>query len=121
MSKRDALRSKTVGAAKKFRTELVTVDGEEVEVRQLSVRDRLNVYNRSTKNGVLDPLQFQIWAVISTCYVPGTNEKLFEDADYDGLVDQPTGGFLDQLSEAAINMLNVEANPTNDSAETQTK
>jgi hypothetical protein len=121
MSKRDALRSKTVGAKKNFRTQIVTVDGEPVEVRQLSVRDRLDVYNRSTKNGQLDPLQFQIWSVIATCYVPETNEKLFEDADYDSLMDQPTGGFVDTLSEAAVNMLNPEGKPTNDSAATSTK
>lgn len=121
MSARDKLRSKTVGKAKAFRTETVTVDGEQIEVRQLSVRDRLDVYNRSSKNGVLDPLQFQIWAVIATCFVPGTKERLFEDADYDSLIDQPTGSFVDQLSEAAINMLNAEAKPTNDSAETPTK
>jgi hypothetical protein len=120
MSKRDALRAKTVGSAKQFRSEIVTVGGEEIEVRQLSVRDRLDVYNRSTKNGVLDPLQFQIWAVISTAFVPGTNERLFEDGDYDSLVDQPTGNFIDKLSEAAINMLNVEGKPTNGSAETLT-
>jgi len=121
MSKRDAIRSRTVGGKKNFKTEIVTVDGEEIEVRQLSVRDRLDVYNRSSKNGVLDPLQFQIWAVIATCYVPGTKERLFEDTDYDSLIDQPTGSFVDQLSEAAINMLNAEAKPTNDSVEAQTK
>lgn len=121
MSKRDVLRSKTVGGAKKFRSKIVTVDGEDIEVRQLSVRDRLDVYNRSTKNGVLDPLQFQIWSIIATCYVPDTREKLFDDADYDSLMEQPTGGFVDQLSEAAIDMLNAEAKPTNDSAGTQTK
>jgi hypothetical protein len=120
MSARDKLRSKTVGAKKNFRSEIVTVDGEEVEVRQLSVRDRLDVYNRSTKNGTLDPLQFQIWAVIATVYVPGTKERLFEDADYDSLIDQPTGSFVDKLSEAAVNMLSVEAKPTNDSAATLT-
>jgi starvation-inducible outer membrane lipoprotein len=120
MSQRDALRSKTVGAPKNFRSKVVTVDGDDFEVRQLSVRGRLDVYNRSTKNGILDPLQFQIWAVIATCYVPGTAEKVFDDTDYDLLVDQPTGSFVDKLSEAAIEMLGTEAKPTNDSAETQT-
>jgi len=121
MSKRDAIRGKTVGGKKNFRTEIVTVDGEDIEVRQLSVRDRLDVYNRSTKDGVLDPLQFQIWSVIATCFVPGTKERLFEDADYDSLMDQPTGSFVDKLSEAAVEMLNVESKPTKDSAETPTK
>lgn len=121
MSARDKLRSKTVGKAKNFRSKIETIDGDEYEVRQLSVKDRMTVYNKATKNGVLDPLQFQIWAVISTCFVPGTNEKLFDDTDYESLINQPTGGFLDQLSEAAVLMLNPEANPTNDSVETPTE
>jgi hypothetical protein len=121
MSKRDALRAATVGAKKQFRTKIEVINGEEFEVRQLSVKDRMDVYNKATKNGVLDPLQFQIWAVISTVYVPGTNEKLYDETDYEGLVTQPTGGFLDQLSEAAVAMLNPEEKPTKDSVETQTE
>jgi hypothetical protein len=121
MSARDKLRAKSVGAAKRFRKEVVTVDGDDFEVRQLSVRDRMDVYNRATKNGVLDPLQFQIWAVISTVYVPGTDERVFEDTDYESLVKQPTGSFVDKLSEAAVNMLGAEAKPTNDSVETPTE
>lgn len=121
MSVRDKLRSKTVGAAKNFRKQIETVDGEDFEVRQLSVRDRMDVYNKATKNSVLDPLQFQIWAVISTVFVPGTDERVFEDTDYESLVKQPTGSFVDKLSEVAVSMLGSEAKPTNDSVETPTE
>ena len=120
MSKRDALRSLTVGKSKIFKKEIVTVDGAEIEVRQLSVGERKRVLNRSSKNGEVDPLDFQIWAIISTCYVPGTEEKLFEDTDYNVLSEQPTGGFVDELSKKAVSMLSMEAKPTNDSNETPT-
>jgi hypothetical protein len=120
MSKRDAIRSKTVGSAKIFKKEIVTVDGEQIEVRQLSVGDRKKVLARSSKNGEVDPLDFQIWAIISTCYVPETEEKLFEDTDYNVLSEQPTGGFVDELSKVAVSMLSMEGKPTNASNETTT-
>jgi hypothetical protein len=120
MSTRDKLRAKTVGSPKTFRSINVTVDGEEIEVRQLSVKQRINIFNKATKNGEVNPLEFQIWSVIYTCYVPGTPERVFDETDFDGLAEQPTGSFLDELSAAAMKMINIEERPTNDSEETKT-
>ena len=121
MSVRDKLRSKTVGAPKNFKSTTVEIDGEEFEIRQPSVKERMDIFNHSSKDGGVNALDFQLWSVIRTCYVPGTNERVFEDSDYSVLADQPAGSFLDKLGEAAMTMLNLEEKPTSDSKGTATK
>jgi hypothetical protein len=115
MSLRDTIRSKTVGAPKHFKKNVVKVEDVEVEVRQMSVKDRLDIFNKASNGeGGVDPLKFQLWSVIYSCYVPGTNERIYEEYDYDSLVSVPTGSFVDILASEATKLMNVsnEENPT---------
>lgn len=117
MAKRDEIRAKTVAAAKKFQSERVTVDGMEVEVRQPTVAERGLILDsagsidpENPKRVKVDIAKLQVNAVIACCYVSGTDEKVFEEADRDSFLAQPAsrGGWFDELSTAAQRLLNVD-------------
>lgn len=107
MSTRDAIRKATIGAKKNFKSEVVEFSGVEVEIRQPSHKRRRELLKKARdKNGDVDPLDFLVWATIENVFVPGTDETVFEEGDYDQLIEQPTGGFLDVLGEKAIEIFN---------------
>ena len=119
MSIRDNLRSKATNG--KFRTKIVEVEGERVLVKQPSVRGRRDLMNKATKeNGQVDLAEFLIWGLINNCYVPedakgadgkkdpDAGKRIWEDTDYDSLMEQPAGGTLDELGSVAAELLNVE-------------
>lgn len=122
MAKRDQLRAKTVGAKKQFRTELVTIDGETFEVRQPSVAERSKIVKQAkVQTGDterMDMAELQIWATILLTYVPGTEERVFEDGDYDALAAQPAGGFVDEISKVALQLMNLGDGAAKNSEET---
>lgn len=105
------------------KTETVKFDGAEYEVRAPSVRLRAQIL---IKAGVAEAAQnakkaaadkqpekpqdlakLQITAVIMCTFVPGTDERVFEDADFDQLANDPAGGLSDALAEPAIKFLNA--------------
>lgn len=121
MSLRDQIRAATLGAKKEFKTEIVAVNGSEVEVRQPTLKERSDLRKRCT-NVTEDSVEFNlfeflIWAVIGFSYVPGTDEKVFHETDYDGLSAMPAGGWFDELSEAASRLTNVESKKSNSDSE----
>jgi len=96
---RDALRAK-IFAAKRSST-LVPIgtpaEGEEpqfVEVVQPSVGEMMD------QASVANPRQRVVRMMISTVFVPGTNEKVFEEADYDSLLELPADNTYSKLMEA---------------------
>lgn len=109
---RDTLRQATLGAKKTFRSEIVEFEGSSFEIRQPTIKARAELRAKctSTKNeGVaFDMFEFLVWAVIHNTFVPGTDERVFDDTDYDSLVKSPTGGFVDEFSEVAAKLINVE-------------
>lgn len=122
---RDKIRSKTVGAKTKFANETLEIDGVEVEVRQPSVKTRsvLMKMSRDPKKAkgmdtdnisaddVLSSLNYgkmQVLSVIYCTYVPGTDELVFDESDYDALINQPAGGFVDDISTVAMNLMNAK-------------
>lgn len=109
MSNRDKLRAKTVGAKRVFKNEIVTIDGAEFEVRQLSIRARNAVFQKArSDSGDIMTLEWMVWLVIESVYVPGTDELVFEPEDYDTLVAQPPGSFIDKLTDIAMDLANVD-------------
>ena len=112
MTSRDKLRAATIGKKPEFFSRKVQHDGHTFEIRQPSIRARKELRTRCTsidEEGVkFDMFEFLVWAVIKNTYVPGTNELVFEDADYDTMLENPTGGFMDSFSEVAAEIVNVE-------------
>lgn len=116
MSEKATLRNLTLGAKKQFQTKKVAIKDEagtehEFEVRQPTLKERSDLRKRCTsvtKDGMeFNLFEFLIWAVINHTFVPGTEEKVFSEDDYDGLIDLPAGGWFDELSEAASSLCNV--------------
>lgn len=86
------------------------------EVRQPSVAMRSAILARARvgkaqKSG--DPDQVASDELIVECalqlvYLPGSEERVFEEADRSVLKALPVGSFLDNLAEVALPLLNVE-------------
>lgn len=109
MSIRDDLRSKILGKAPVFKSEIVEYDGCKYEVRQPSVRSRKNLFEKCMdEEGRVKTGDFLTYGVIYNTYVPGTNDLVFEETDYDVLMNQPSGGILDKLGAVASTLLNTE-------------
>lgn len=86
------------------KTEVVTFFGEEVEVRQPSMNTILNFRNADEadrKTQMVDML-------IEYVFVPGTNEKVFETADKDQLLQMPFGQDMTGLQAAISRLTNVD-------------
>ena len=112
MTTLEKLRAKTLGKSKSFKKELIEIEGEKFELRQPTVRQRGEIRKRCTsidgKNFDFDMFEFMIQCVIACTYVPDTDEKVFSDEDYQALQELPAGGWLDDLSEKAIELCNVK-------------
>ncbi len=94
--------------AKSERTsEIVTIDlpgvGEiKVEVRSKTVEEQYALIDKTRKpNGDIDGKLLAVETIISTAYEPGTEERAFENADRDMLLDSDSSAF--QLLLAASN------------------
>jgi len=107
-SVRDKIRAATVGSKKQYRKELVELEGAQVEVRQLSLLERRDYMSASLdkESNSVDLLKLQVNAIISSCYVPGTDEKVFEDTDEKAIGNSITGGYADTLWEAIQRLSN---------------
>jgi len=95
------------------RTKVVDAQtGTEYEVLQPSIAERSDLrklVTKTTKDGIeFDFFKFITMAAVRFTVVPGTTERVFEDEDYDALTACPPGGIVDQLSEAASELCNVE-------------
>lgn len=114
MSTRDEIRSATVGSKKNFRKETLLYNGMEIEFRQPSIRLRKEIHNKSQVEGEdkdiskIDIWAYMVWSVIFCSFVPGTNDKIFEEGDYENLMEQPAGGFVDEFSTKISELLNVD-------------
>lgn len=107
MSSRSSIRDALLSAKTEFKSEVVPLNGVDVEVRQSTVKSRSELMKRSTVDGAVEFGAFLVWGVIYNTYVPGTNEKVFDEQDYDVLMEDPTGGIVDQLGEAISKIMNV--------------
>lgn len=115
VSLRDKLRkAATSGKHRQFKKKIVKFNGEEFEVRQPSNAIRSQILAKSKiisrdQTEEIDIGAMQVWGVIQLTYVPGTDERVFEEADYETLANEPTGGIVDTLSPVITEFLNVES------------
>lgn len=108
---RAKLRKATLGAKTSFRKEIVEFNGNKFEIRQPSIKSRAELNERCNIGSNADSpdiFNFLVWAVIKNTYVPDTDINVFDEADYDALVENPTGGFMDTFGEIASNLMNVK-------------
>jgi len=109
MSTRKSVRDALLGKSPEFKKEVVDYSGIQVEIRQPSLKSRQAIMKRAQdKEGKTDIFEFLVWAVIENTYLVGSEEKIFEDTDYDTLVVRPAGGFMDKFGEVAAALMNVD-------------
>jgi len=143
VSNRDKIRAATLGRSPQFRRkiikysppkykevkdsdgnvvalELVGFDDKnpiEVEVRQPTVKQRndlLTKCRRADGSGV-DEMEFILQCAIRFVYDPVSGERIYDEKDYDALISQPAGDFVDQFGGEAIELLSL-GNPEKKSA-----
>ena len=108
--KRNEIRA-AIFASKKRKSKIVNVFGVDVEIRQPSMGQILDLQAiPTTKDRIVQ-------ALMNYCYVPGTNDKIFEPADKDGILNQSYGAEFVQIQEAINELtdLDIEAEQGNSS------
>lgn len=99
---RDELRSSIFGGARQnFRSETTQLWGHTVEFRQPTLGQVLNV-------GQAEPGDAMIRMIIDYTYVPGTNEKLFEEGDKDTLRAMPFDQGLNALADIVTKLTGID-------------
>lgn len=97
---KDDIRSKILSSdSKKGKAEVIKFFGTEIEIRQPTLRDLVN-YAGKEKTSFVDTL-------LEYAYVPGTNEKVFEEADRDGLLDLPFGEDAQRVGDVIAKFTNM--------------
>ena len=98
---RDSLRGSLM-SAKKFRSERVKIFGEQVEIRQPSVGQILDAQDFESQKKAL------INILVNYCFVPGTEEKVFETTDEAGIMAWPVGQWFTDINEAITRLTNID-------------
>lgn len=89
--------------SEKVESEVVELpNGQQIEVRDSSAGDMIDAVE------VKDLKARMVRMLIMCCYVPGTDEKVFEDADKDSLMSLPSGGTYRKLIEAISKRANID-------------
>lgn len=88
--------------SKKGKSKVVEMFGQKVEVRQPSVGQLLDLENRNDdrKAGLVNLL-------VTYCYVPGTDQKVFTFEDKNELLALPAGDWLTQFNGAVSDLTGV--------------
>ena len=117
---RDLVRSLTIGAKKHFKKQLFTYkpeDGDEfqVEFREMTRKKRSKLMKLATKiikknDGSeaekTDNELFMMYVMIEMTFIPGTNDRVFEEGDIESLWESPaSSGFVEAFIEEIGKML----------------
>lgn len=114
MSTRDEIRSATLGQKKSFQSKTVESNGVKAEVRQPTVKRRKEILNAVTdESGNVDGGDLVVWAAIHCTFEPDSDEKVFSEEDFDAFMEQPTGSFVDDFGQAALELMNVSGEGKN--------
>lgn len=111
---RDKIRSATLGKPVQFKSKVFTYEEINVEFRQPNLKDRQLLINKArNKDGEFDFIEFLVWSVISNTYVPDTSDKVFDESDYDIMIKQNSGSFVDKFGAEIAELMNVEEGAKN--------
>jgi len=97
---RDDIRTAILSA--KPKKKVIELFGQKIEIRQPQVKDILSIQESDSN---LDRF-FKV--MLQYCYVPNTNEKVFEDADRDALAAVPFGPEFDALNLAISELIDID-------------
>ncbi len=109
---KNKIRAKTIGSTKVFKSRIIEFDEMEIEIREPSVKvwgqilKAVTGIEKDNTSGKMEYDKYLIWSVIYCAFVPGTDEKIYEDTDYETLESYPKSGFVGEFSEIAMDMMN---------------
>lgn len=84
---------------------IVSFFGEDIEIRQPILKDVLaNADNPDKESAVIDML-------IKYAYIPGTEERIFEEADAEALKSQPFGADFMAVNNAMEGLTKINPKP----------
>jgi DNA-binding protein YbaB len=111
---RDRLRQKTLGSSVVESSMKVEWDGDTYEVRSPSLAQQKRIRNASVdaKSGDSDDIKALVLGLIECIYVPDTNEKVFEKADVESLMERSTNGFVGVFMKALGKLSKVDIDET---------
>ncbi len=102
-SKRDELRGKIFSSKnKQFKTEECEIYGCKVEIRQPSLGMILAAQEGD------DRAKAVVMLLVGYCYVPGTEEKVFEEGDVENLLSMPFGDDLIKVNQVIEKLTNID-------------
>ena len=87
---------------KKFKSELITMFGAEVEIRQPNIGQVLSARDEEDNRKAIVNLMVQY------CYVPGTNEKVFTPEDFNEIMGLPVGKWFSDMNDAIIRLTDID-------------
>lgn len=97
---RDELRAKIFAAhERKFLN--VMFMGAEIEIRQPKLGDIINAREEENRQAAL------IKTLVTYAFVPGTDEKVFEEADADALLELPFGNDFLEVNKAIEKLTDI--------------
>jgi hypothetical protein len=112
MTDRNALRAAIFAAKnKQVKSKVITLFDQEVEIRQPTVGQVTRMADRKDKISAI------VAVMIEYCFVPGTEEKVFEPSDKDQLLDMPTGQWLTDMNAAIEELTGVNVKATEKNSE----
>jgi hypothetical protein len=87
MATKDDIRA-AIFSGSNFRREAFTFLGQSLELRQPTVGQITRLADdKNNKNRIIE-------IIIDSAYVPGTDDKVFSSADYDSLLEVPSGEWV---------------------------
>ena len=96
-----SLRSQFFKNKKVIRRETYTFNGVKMEFVQPTVGDMLNKQDSDTERA------FFIRAMIQHSVVPGTDEKVFDDSDYEALLELPADGDFQAFTKIVTSLMDL--------------
>lgn len=97
----------------RFKRVEIEFNGATVELRQPSLRQILMA------QGETDRAKALVNLIVGYCYVPGTDEKVFEDTDADSLLAMPFGEDMVRFNKAIETLTSVDVRGQEKNSATQ--
>ncbi len=99
---RDDIRAALIGSRPKGETKLVTLYGMELELHQPTLEAILKARDQP------DDKARTVAMIVEYTYVPGTNDRVFEDSDAPHILQWPFGPDMTKFQEAIADLTGVD-------------
>ncbi len=96
-----------------FKSEVADWDGDQIEVRSMSLAEKTALTEGASKNGDLILSVLMPRLIVATCFDPATGEKLFNEEDVDWINEQ-NAGVIESVASVGIRLSGLGAEALND-------